>query len=288
MTGSAAHQGGSLGPVFVFPDANHGVGPVAQTKQFKTYPEQVELLRSRGMNIPDKNRAERLLGQLNYYRLSGYWYPMRRFIDGHDRDEFVDGTSFDLVVSLYEFDEHLRHMAFTELDRIEMVVRTMLGYELGRIDPLICLSPSRLGARARQPLRDGRTVHETWLTKYKSAVKNSKEDFVAHHEHKYGGTMPIWAAVEVMDWGMLSYLYGMSPSPVRNRIASRCSLRAPQLESWLKSLNILRNLTAHHGRIFNRVYDVKPKLRSGRADEPRLRPALTHPVSSPPTGAVSS
>lgn len=55
---------------------------MAQAKQFKTYSEQVDLLRSRGMSITDQARAERLLAQLNYYRLSGYWHPMRRFTAG--------------------------------------------------------------------------------------------------------------------------------------------------------------------------------------------------------------
>jgi len=97
-------------------------------------------------------------------------------------------------------------------------------------------------------------------------VNSSKEDFVAHHQRKYGGSVPIWASVEVMDWGVLSYLYGMSPAPARNRIAGQCALSGPQLESWLKSLNSLRNLAAHHARMFNRVYDIKPELNK----DPRL------------------
>lgn len=224
------------------------------------------------MTITDQAHAEHLLSQLNYYRLSGYWHPMRRFTAGQALDEFVEGASFDLVVSLYKFDERLRHTVFIELDRIEMAVRTMLGHELGRIDPLIHLNPKQLGARARQLRKDGRRAHEIWLTKYKSTVNNSKEDFVGHHKNKYGGAMPIWAAVEVMDWGMLSHLYGMSPNPARRRIADECALSAPQLESWLKSMNILRNLAAHHARMFNRVYDIKPKLN----DDPRLLAVAEH------------
>ena len=233
-----------------------------QVKQFKTYGEQVELLRQRGMRVNDPQHAETLLARLNYYRLSGYWYPMRRFSqgDGTAQDEFVEGASFGLVVALYEFDEQLRHSVFIELDRVELAIRTKLGHELGRLDPLIYLDPQRLSARAQQRNKDGRSVHEVWLRKYQSALKASKEDFVAHHKSKYGGTLPIWAAAEIMDWGMLSHLYGMSPNIVRNRIAEPCSLTGPQLESWLKSLNILRNYAAHHARMFNRVYDIKPKL----------------------------
>ena len=71
---------------------------------------------------------------------------MRRFSqgDGTARDEFVDGASFDLVVALYGFDEQLRHSVFIELDRVELAIRTKLGHELGRLDPLIYLDPQRL------------------------------------------------------------------------------------------------------------------------------------------------
>lgn len=110
--------------------------PATTAKSFKTIPEQIALLQARGMRVDDPERAEHLLARVNYYRLSGYWFPMRRFDaeTGRSRDEFVDGSSLDLVFDLHEFDEDLRHAVFTELDRIEMAVRTMLGHELGRID----------------------------------------------------------------------------------------------------------------------------------------------------------
>lgn len=214
------------------------------------------------MRVEGESRAEHLLARLNYYRLSGYWYPMRRFPqgDGPALDEFQPGASFELVVQLYEFDERLRHGVFIELDRIEMAIRAMLGHELGRLDPLIHLKPDRLGPKARQLGRSGRTVHSIWLRKYESKLETSQEDFVIHHRVNYRGEMPIWAAVEIMDWGMLSYLYEMAPQTARDKIASRCALTGPQLQSWLRSLNVLRNLAAHHARMFNRVYGMQPKL----------------------------
>lgn len=97
---------------------------VHQTKPFMTYTEQIELLRSRGMIIPDADKAQRFLERRNYYRLSGYWYPMRVFPDSTDRnvkplDEFIEGASFDLVIELYDFDARLRHSVFSELDHVE-------------------------------------------------------------------------------------------------------------------------------------------------------------------------
>ncbi|GAA2529254.1 Abi family protein [Rarobacter incanus] len=242
---------------------------MAESKQFKTYAQQLALLEQRGMTIEDPASAEALLRQLNYYRLSGYWHPMRRFdpATGQSLDEFRPGASFNLVHELYLFDEQLRHVALGSLARIELAVRALLGHELGAIDPFIHLKPELLGAPAHQVVsKQGDTRYEVWLKKYETALLTSREDFVAHHENMYGGKLPIWAAVEVMDWGTLSHLYGMAPGRARNPVADACGLRAPQLESWLKSLNIVRNYSAHHARLFNRVFDIKPRL----SDDSRL------------------
>ena len=83
------------------------------------------------------------------------------------------------------------------------------------------------------------------------------------------GTLPVWAAVEVLDWGRLTHLFGMSPLAARDSVAHDMRLSAPQLESWMKSLNILRNYSAHHGRVFNRVFALTPKLPKGD-DHPEL------------------
>ena len=91
---------------------------------------------------------------------------------------------------------------------------------------------------------------------------------MAHHKKKYGGRLPIWAAVEVMDWGSLTYLYQLAPISVREAIGARLDLNAAQFGSWLKTLNIVRNYSAHHARMFNRVYAIKPRLpRKGRHPE---------------------
>lgn len=149
-----------------------------EVKPFKTYSQQVELLRSRGMMIDDDRLAQKRLENLNYYRLSGYWHTMRR-IDPETKDslnEFRPGASLSLVVELYSFDERLRAAAFADLARIELSVRALIGYHLGEIDPLIHLKPELLGAIARQ---NGRrhpecTVHDVWMGKYKKALSESK------------------------------------------------------------------------------------------------------------------
>lgn len=228
---------------------------VSDVKAYNTYAEQVGLLASRGMDMGDLARAEETLGRVNYYRLSGYWYPFRVLAEAGRRDEFYEGTRFDDVVALYEFDERLRSATFTALTPVELAVRAHLGHQLGRIDPCVHLEPSGLGPTARKGSR-----YATWLARYERELRQSREDFVAHHAQKYGGRLPVWAAVELLDWGSLTYLYGFAPRGVQDVVADACGLTAPQLLSWLKALNLVRNTCAHHGRLFNRVHTITPKL----------------------------
>lgn len=123
------------------------------------------------------------------------------------------------------------------------------------MDPCAHLDPDLLG-----PTVQTGNSYRKWLEGYKSELSRSREDFVAHHHEKYGGRLPVWAAVEVLDWGGLTFLYGFAPRNVQDAVADACGLRAPQLTSWMKALNLVRNTCAHHGRLFNRVHTLSPKL----------------------------
>ena len=234
------------------------------SKTFKTHGEQIALLRCRGMQINDVAYARRVLERVNYYRFSGYWYSFRQLdSDGcHRLDVFVDGTNFTDVAALYDFDERLRSAVFDCLTPVELALKAMLGHELGRLDPLVHLRPALLGPGARQKRSAAKPSqqYQMWLDRYNKELSLSREDFVKHHQRKYGGQLPIWAAVEVMGWGSLAYLYRLSPIAVCDVIAARMKLTAAQLGSWIRALNIVRNYSAHHARMFNRVYTLKPRL----------------------------
>lgn len=195
-------------------------------KAYKTYAEQVEILAGRGMDMGDRDAAVEMLRRVNYYRLSGYWYPFRKQTPSGREDGFYAGARFGDVVALYEFDVRLRAATFAALAPVELAIRALLGHELGRIDPCVHLEPLKLGPTTRSG-----DQYSKWVRRYKSELNQSREDFVDHHRAKYGGVLPVWAATELMDWGSLTYLYSFSPRDVQDAVAGACELRAPQLTS---------------------------------------------------------
>jgi abortive infection bacteriophage resistance protein len=93
---------------------------------------------------------------------------------------------------------------------------------------------------------------EIWSKKYNTLKGRSKHRaFVDHNLSSYG-ELPIWVAIEVFDFGSLSHLFKMTGRIQRDKIAARYGLSGGDvLEQWLKSLNYVRNVSAHHERLWN-------------------------------------
>ena len=234
-------------------------------KPWLAFAQQLDVLQARGLEVEDRAAALDYLERLGYYRLSGYWYPLRA-IDAQASaaqskavrlDSFVPGSRFEDVVRLYVFDKKLRLLALDALERIEMAVRVDVAYLLGKRDPLAHENPACLhGNFAKKQIARGpdagKTQHQLWLAKYQSMLHRArKEPFVLHHQRQYG-VLPIWAAIEVRDFGLLSKLFAGMQHADQQHIASLYGAPSGQaFAQWLRSLNFIRNVSAHHSRLWN-------------------------------------
>ena len=95
-----------------------------QLKKSKTYKEQVEILRNKGLKINDSGNVISFLNHVNYYRFSGYFLP---FISKTDK-KFHDGTSFEQLENIYHFDSELRKLIMGTIDEIEIYLKSQISY----------------------------------------------------------------------------------------------------------------------------------------------------------------
>lgn len=234
--------------------------------------DQLALLERRGMAVGDRARAERYLARLGYYRLSGYWYPARNItyaVDPHGiaarhvEDTFKDGTTFERAVDLYVFDKRLRLLFMDALERIEVSVRVEIALHLSARDPFAHRNPAQLHGDFAKKIDPGsrRTKHQEWLQRLDDITNRSKEEFVERFRSKYASPLPLWIAVELWDFGSLSYFLSGMRHADRTHIAQKYGLARPDLlTSWIRTLNHARNVSAHHSRLWNRVSTQLPKV----------------------------
>ena len=225
----------------------------APLKAHMSIAEQIDLLQSRGMEISDPVWAGDWLRRVGYYRFSGYAHPFRRTSAGGALEErFVPGVSFRHVADLYVFDKQLRLAALDALERIEVAVRSEIARCLGAKDRLAYRNVSADALRADFLSPWG--GWSDWLRKHDSRVRQSnKEEFVRHHKDKYGGQLPIWVSVELWDFEMTSRFYCGMKGAEQRAVAKQFGVPdAGVMVSWLPAMNFVRNVSAHHGRLWNR------------------------------------
>jgi abortive infection bacteriophage resistance protein len=246
---------------------------MAYDRPWKSFEEQLSLLTKRGMQVGDESAALEYLERVGYYRLSAYWYPFRVFeTAGHDRhsrpitqatDRFVPNTHFVDAVRLYLFDKELRLRLTDALERIEIALRVDIAYLLGERDAFAHLYRDTFhpSFARRRFGRDPRDSFEKWQERCEGMERRSKEDFVKHYRQKHGPRLPIWVAVETWDFGTLSQLFAMMKVPDQLQIARKYGMQDWEgFQTWLRSLNYLRNVCAHHSRLWNRNVIDQPKL----------------------------
>lgn len=233
-----------------------------------SYTEQVTLLQSRGMSVSDIPRAERLLANISYYRLSAYMLPYKKKENGTIIDNFKEGTTWDMVYDLYVFDRKLRLLVFDAIERLEIAVRTQIICQLShKYGSHWQDNPSIFKAPERRVLRDGSIVTFDVYAEIQKHISdqlhsNRAEVFIQHYRNKYDNPVnpPSWMSVEIMYFNHLSRICtGLKNRADINGIAGYFGLPPKTFCSWLHTMNYVRNLCAHHARLWNRDMSIVPE-----------------------------
>lgn len=241
-------------------------------KQALTFQQQLAHLKGRGLLVDDEPEALRQLACISYYRLSGYWYPFRlRTPQGQVTSNLVPGTSFEQIIELYEFDRRLRSLVLDAIERVEIAVRTRITYHFGHTyGPFGHTDPTNFHRNFD---------HKNWLAKLENETQRSSDEFIRHYKKTYTGfpTVPIWMLTEVMSFGSLSFFYkglrndAKSGVQDKSAVAQYFNLHHKRLGDWLHILTYIRNVCAHHSRLWNRELAIRPD----KSKDPNWLPPLT-------------
>lgn len=212
--------------------------------------DQVRLMQQRGLVVADPDKAAHYLGNIGYYRLSAYSLPHELPTPaGQARQhQFKPGTTFEQVLSLYVFDRRLRLLVMEAIERVEVSVRTRWAHAMAM----------RHGAHAHMQvgLFKSPWAHTKDLARVSAESEESKEAFVQHYRATYDEPFlpPVWAIVETMTLGTLSrWVANTRDNTAKKEVADGLGMPTVEvLEQVLHALTPVRNVCAHHSRLWNR------------------------------------
>lgn len=209
------------------------------------------------MHIADHKQARHYLKFIGYYRLSGY---SRFYCDPGDpkKERFRPETTFQAVLNLYVFDRKIRVLLLDALERVEIAVKSEIS-NTGALN-------GEGGAFWLNSARNFDFGQHGSITKILAArlamtQPNIFHQFIFHFFQTYAeSTPPSWMAMEAIAFGDASNIYKRMKGSLRLPIAQSFGVQHDILESWLHALAFGRNICAHHARVWNRTFTIKPKI----------------------------
>jgi len=222
---------------------------IPYNKPALTYSEQIAQLQERGLEIVNTARANHLLESISYYRLSGYWYPM--LIDKTNH-RFKPNSTFQNSFDIYCFDRKLRILVLRELEKIEVSIRAKMIYVLSHQHGAFWYRDASLFSNIYK--------HTHSINSLESECNRSDEEFIGAFKDKYLDSLPpSWMMLEITSFGTLSFLFSnLKPGRTKREISNYFGVNHKTLASWMHSIVYLRNVCAHHSRLWNRVMSIQP------------------------------
>ena len=218
-----------------------------------TVSDQAKLLLKRGLNKSSEKNIETELNTVNYYRLSGYMIP---YLD-RKSNIFYPGTKWKYIWNDYCLDKNLRSLLFDAIGELEITLRTRMIYSMSLAHGSRWYEDSSLFYKNALLQNDLKEIKSHW--------NRSKEVFVLHYNNNYDTSFlpPAWMIFETTTFGTLSkYFENLNATLVaRNQIVDFFGFNkssAKVLISWFRHLNVVRNICAHHSRLFSKTFVVCP------------------------------
>lgn len=211
-----------------------------------TIVEQIAKLQERGLEINHPEKAAHYLGNISYYRLRAYTYPFQD--NTNSEHPFIKKVTFEEIVSLYVFDRQLRLLLFNAIEKIEIAFRTQIIYNYA----------IKYGAywHTNPSLYNNSVQFANDIATLQKEIDRSKETFIKHYKETYTNPLdpPSWMSLEVSSIGLLSKLFSnLKDDKCKDDIAKYFGLKDVDiLQNWLRCISLIRNICAHHGRIWNR------------------------------------
>ncbi|MFS9259182.1 Abi family protein [Streptococcus infantis] len=225
-----------------------------ETKPFKTFREQIELLKSRGLTIRDENIAISILSTYSYYEIiNGY-----KEIGIDQGEKFKEGATFEKLVDFFLMNKSIRTNINLALQEIEAHLRTVLSYVVAEH----YTADQNKYLQRENYERGAKKFKESERSKFLRKCYKITQDKTQPYKHyrEIHGNVPPWILVKGMTFGHLITFYKLQKSHIKTEVIQRMTgLDKENIDNDIKQLFInvfyfllsYRNRCAHLGRVYN-------------------------------------
>ncbi|MGL6119845.1 MAG: Abi family protein [Fusobacteriaceae bacterium] len=225
------------------------------TKPFKTFVEQVDTLKTRGIlfdKITEQEAGEKLT-HINYYKMSAY---IKYFEVPQEKDTYKN-IDFKEVLDLYYFDKKLRGLIFSAIEEIEISLKTSLAHYISEYTKSCgALGYTNISTWIDMKQKNSEEIiilQDEFSCKWIKTIKDSNYQFIKNYLLKYNKEkfVPLWMLAEIIDFGAAVRLYELSCNDIKQKISSIYGITSNDMIYYLRAIKLIRNFCAHNSKVWN-------------------------------------
>lgn len=223
---------------------------------FKTYDEQITILKNRNLIIGDESAAKDFIAANNYYNVINAYKSV--FIKtGVTPEAFIEGTTFSDIISLYAFDKHIRLILSEYLIDVERTFKSVVAYEFSKAHPCHDLDYTNINNFdiINEPIESSKLATGLYTRLQGERVSGNK--MICHYIQNYAGRVPLWVFSNVMSFGTVSKFFMCMKEIDKRSVAKNLSsllhknVQFNDISNSIKILVLLRNKAAHDQRLYD-------------------------------------
>lgn len=235
-----------------------------EIKEYKTSSELITHLKNASKNpleftAKEEEQAKELFKTVNYYYFSVY---RKLLIEKKNNEKH----SFSDCYDIYNFDNYLKQNISHFTRKIELLVKSSFtnsicsNYE-GEYFKADCYLDPKLYSKYAN--------YKEAIYLLESKVSKSKSSYMKHHKKKKNYKFPLWVLIEELTFGEMTYLTELFKEEIREQwkelllqdrefesVMFKNNFES-KLISWFSSSLYIRNICAHHSRLYGAFLDIR-------------------------------
>lgn len=214
-------------------------------KCFTSYEAQIGILKSRGLTIPDHQKAIEILSFENYYRLINGYKDLFLATTGTS-ETYKAGASLSEIYALYRFDEELKAQFFRAFLIIENHLKAIIAYEFAKVHGAC----GYLDATNYNYIPKNQTEINRLIGKIQDIIttKSRYDRRLQHYKCNHNGDIPLWVIINLLTMGNASKFFKFMQATEQNEVARRFSLPPNIVNNYFNNISLARNICAHGER----------------------------------------
>ena len=230
-------------------------------RNYKVIDDQIQKLKDKGLTFKNEEMARKIILRENYYNITEGYENV--FIDlkssSQNHQIYEEFTYFEELYATYQFDRNLKELILDYMNRLEINIKSYVAYafsnQYGDIDYLKRENFDSNKKYDNEFNKLQTQIHEQLTRNFQNKNSGIKKFYDANHK------IPLWILVQVFTFGTITNFYCLMKIEQKQEVAQAFQISPYHLGTYLKMLNIVRNICAHGDILFNIRLHYKIKAR---------------------------